>query len=65
MLYEYSDNKDRIKKMENDLPSEDENGNFTMNFGKQHVLPAVENSVVIDGSGETCMSMVKLGDNAF
>lgn len=51
--------------MENDLPSEDENGNFTMNFGKQHVLPAVENSVVIDGSGETCMSMVKLGDNAF
>lgn len=38
-------------------------GEFTLNFERNHVQPAVENALVIDASGDLCIQMVKLGDN--
>ena len=65
VLFDHPENQGKILKLSNEMPSENEKGEFALTFGRRNVLPAIENSVVLDADNKQQMEMVKTSDELF
>ena len=65
VLFDLTENKDKIAKLTNEEPTVNCEGNYSMTFSRPRVIPAIENSVVIDKEGKEILEMVKVDNYLF